>query len=558
MNNQFENFQHPYSINPKYQHRTAYFSMEFGIDQALKTFSGGLGFLAGSHMRSAFELKQNLVGIGVLWKYGYYDQTRNQDGTMAATFVERQYNFLEDTGIRFDIFINNHPVKVKAMYLSPDTFETVPMFFLSTDLPENDYLAQTISHHLYDANVEARIAQYILLGVGGAKLLEIINYQPDTYHLNEAHALPAAFHLYQQHQDLEVVKSKVIFTTHTPDAGGNEIHDIHTMEKMGFFSDLPLTKVREITGIYEDAFNYTLVGLRMARFANAVSKLHGEVARTMWKDFDNICEISHVTNSQNEKYWEDKKLKKALEKGQDEAFINRKLKLKEAFFKTVADQTGKIFNPKTLTIVWARRFAAYKRANLFTENLDRFHRILTNTEMPVQFIWAGKPYPKDYNAINIFNDLVHFSKKYPNVTVMTGYELALSKSMKKGSDVWLNTPRITREASGTSGMTAAMNGSVNFSTADGWIPEFAKHGENAFVLPALDHHLPHPVQDARDLKNFLDILENEIIPTYYNEPERWLEIVKNGMRDIVPFFDSKRMAAEYYTKIYAHEGAEVI
>lgn len=556
--NQFENFQHPYAINPHYTHRTAYFSMEFGIDQALKTFSGGLGFLAGSHMRSAYELKQNLVGIGVLWKYGYYDQTRNQDGTMAATFVERQYNYLEDTGIRFDIFINNHPVKVKAMYLSPETFETVPMFFLSTDLPENDYLAQTISHHLYDANVEARIAQYILLGVGGAKLLEIINYQPDTYHLNEAHALPAAFHLYQQYQDLEAVKSKVIFTTHTPDPGGNEIHDIHTMDKMGFFSNLSLSKVREITGIYEDAFNYTLVGLRMARFANAVSKLHGEVAREMWKDYENICEISHVTNSQNEKYWTDKKLKKALENGKDKALRNRKLELKERFFKIVADQTGKIFNPNTLTIVWARRFAAYKRANLFTEDLERFERILTNTEMPVQFIWAGKPYPKDYNAINIFNDLVHFSKKYPNVTVMTGYELGLSKAMKEGSDVWLNTPRITREASGTSGMTAAMNGSVNFSTADGWIPEFAKHGENAFVLPALDYRLPHPEQDAQDLKNFLDILENEIIPTYYNEPERWLEIVKNAMQDIVPFFDSKRMAAEYYTKIYAHQVAEAV
>lgn len=558
MNNKFENFQHPYKVSSKYTHRTAYFSMEFGIDQSLKTFSGGLGFLAGSHMRSAYELKQNLVGIGILWKFGYYDQTRNQDGTMAASFVERNYNFFEDTGIRFDISINNHPVKVKVLYLSPDTFETVPMFFLSTDLPENDYLAQTVSHHLYDANTEARIAQYILLGVGGAKLLDIINYNPDTYHLNEAHALPAAFYLYEKYQDLEKVKSKVIFTTHTPDPGGNEIHDIYTMEKMSFFSNLPLTKVRELTGIYENSFNYTLAGLRMARFANAVSKMHGEVARDMWKNYDNICEISHVTNSQNEKYWADAKLKKAYQDGKDKALKKRKLELKEGFFKVVADQTGKIFDPNTLTIVWARRFAAYKRANLFLQDLERFDSILTNTEMPIQFIWAGKPYPKDYNAIDIFNELVNFSKKYPNVTVMTGYELALSKLMKDGSDVWLNTPRITREASGTSGMTAAMNGSVNFSTADGWIPEFAKHGENCFVLPALDHRLSHPEQDAQDLKNFLDILENEIIPTYYKKPKRWLEIVKNGMRDIVPFFDSKRMAAEYYTKIYAHQVAEAV
>lgn len=550
MNIKFENYLHPYPINPEFKHRTAYFSMEFGIDQALKTFSGGLGFLAGSHMRSAYELKQNLVGIGILWKYGYYDQTRQKDGSMECTFVERNYNYFEDTGIRFDINVNKHAVKVKVLYLNPDVFETTPMFFLSTDLEENDYLARSISHHLYDANTEARIAQYTLLGVGGAKLLDILNYNADTYHLNEAHALPAAFYLYKKYNDLEKVKEKVIFTTHTPDPGGNEIHDIYTMDRMSFFSDLPLETVREISGVYEDSFNYTLVGLRMARFANAVSSLHGEVSREMWKDAENICEISHVTNSQNLKYWADKDLANALEMGDDAGLWQRKLMLKENFFKAVADQTGKIFDANTLTIVWARRFAAYKRANLLISDLERFDRIFKNTDKPVQLIWAGKPYPKDYNAINIFNDLVQFAKGYPNVTVMVGYELALSKLMKDGSDVWLNTPRITREASGTSGMTAAMNGSVNFSTADGWIPEFAKHGINSFVLPELDYRLPHSEQDPQDLTNFLDMLENEIIPTYYDDPKRWLEIVKNGMKDIAPYFDSNRMAAEYYTKIY--------
>lgn len=549
----FENFEHPYTINPEFQHKTAYFSMEFGIDQSLKIFSGGLGFLAGSHVRSAYELKQNLIGIGVLWKKGYYDQIRKTDGTMDSLFLERNYNFFEETGIQFKIEVNRYPITVKALYLNPETFGTAPMFFLTTDVPENDFLARSICNNLYDANTEARIAQYTLLGIGGAKLLDILNYNAETYHFNEAHALPAAFYLYDKHQDLEAVKSKVIFTTHTPDPGGNEVHDIHLMDRMGFFYNLPIDKVREITGVSKDRFNYTLVGLRMARFANAVSKLHGEVAREMWKDAEGICEISHVTNSQNATYWTDKKLAKALKKDNDKHLWKRKLQLKERFFEKVADQTGKIFDKNVLTIVWARRFAAYKRANLLIQDLERFDRIFKSTDKPVQLIWAGKPYPKDTNAIRIFNELVHFSKQYPNVTVLTGYELSLSKSSKDGSDVWLNTPRITREASGTSGMTAAMNGSVNFSTADGWIPEFAKHGHNAFVLPELDYTLPHSVQDEQDLTNFLDVLENEIIPMYYDEPEKWLEIVKNGMKEITPYFDSNRMAAEYYTKIYLHE-----
>jgi glycogen phosphorylase len=546
----FTPFQHPYDINPEFTHKVAYFSMEFGIDQSLKTFSGGLGFLAGSHMRSAFELKQNLIGIGMLWKCGYYDQVRRPDGTMDAMFLERHYNFLEDTGIRFEVQINRHPVVVKALYLSPDVFGTVPMFFLSTDVPENDYLARSITHHLYDENTEARIAQYTVLGIGGAKLLDILQYSPETYHFNEAHALPAAFYLYSKYQDLATVKSKIIFTTHTPDAGGNEVHDINLMDRMSFFNNLPLATVRKITGITENSFNYTLVGLRMARFANAVSKLHGEVAREMWKDYEGICEISHVTNAQNKKYWKDDALENALNIGDDGGLWQRKLEMKKRFFSKVSDQTGKIFDPNVLTIVWARRFAAYKRANLLLQDLERFERILNNKKYPVQLLWAGKPYPKDYNAINIFNDLVNFAKPYPNVTVLVGYELHISKLMKAGSDVWLNTPRITREASGTSGMTAAMNGSVNFSTADGWIPEFAEHGKNAFVLPALDHKLPHAEQDSQDLTNFLDILEYEIIPTYYEDPKRWLEIVKNGMETVVPFFESARLATEYYEKIY--------
>ena len=173
----------------------AYFSMEFAVDQPLKIYSGGLGFLAGSHMRSAYTLKQDLVGIGILWKYGYYDQARNPDQTLNVAWTEKSYNFLQDTGIKFQIDIHSAPVWVKVWYLAPETFGTAPIFLLSTDIPENDYISQTITHRLYDANQATKVAQYILLGKGGAKLLDEMNLGRDIYHLNEAHGLPAAFYL---------------------------------------------------------------------------------------------------------------------------------------------------------------------------------------------------------------------------------------------------------------------------------------------------------------------------------------------------------------------------
>lgn len=215
-------YKHPYTYSDKYKKRVAYFSMEFAVDQALKTYSGGLGFLAGSHMKSAFELQQNMIGIGILWKYGYYDQVRKQDQSMDVLFLEKNYSFLEDTGIRFTIEINSHPVWVTAKYLAPHYFHTVPMFFLTTDIPENDYLAQSISHHLYDSDLAAKVAQYVLLGIGGAKLLDYLGYLAEVVHLNEAHGLSSAFYMYQKYKSLEEVKKRLVFTTHTPEEAGNE------------------------------------------------------------------------------------------------------------------------------------------------------------------------------------------------------------------------------------------------------------------------------------------------------------------------------------------------
>jgi len=541
----------PYEFDKKYSKPVAYFSMEFAVDQPLKIYSGGLGFLAGSHLRSAYELKQNLIGIGILWKKGYYDQERNQDQTLKVSFRDKDYSYLTDTNIVFPITIHGAKVFVKAYLLKPTVFNSAPLFLLTTDIPENDFLAQTISHRLYDPNETTRIAQSILLGIGGAKLLDVLGRKTDIYHMNEGHALPMCFYLLDKYKSVEEVKKRVVFTTHTPEKAGNEEHSIPLLNSMSFFNGLTVKQVEDYVSPENGVLNYTLTALRLSRAANAVSQLHGDVSRKMWGEYNDICEIKAITNAQNKTYWKDDELEIALSNGDDAALTKRKKELKKKLFRVVANQTGKLFDENVLTIVWARRFAGYKRANLLLHDFTAFLRLALSKDYPIQIIWAGKPYPEDYNAINIFNEIYWKTKDLPNCTVVTGYELWLSGHLKKGSDVWLNNPRLYHEASGTSGMTAAMNGSVNLSIPDGWIPEFAQHGKNAFLINTADDSLSPEAKDKIEAKNLISVLENEIIPMYYKKPNDWLGVVKQGMREIVPMFDSGRMANEYYEKLYS-------
>lgn len=549
----FNQFNLPYNINPKYNKKVAYFSMEFAIHQPLKIYSGGLGFLAGSHLRSAFELKQNLIGIGILWKYGYYDQARNQDQTLQVNFMEKIYNFLEDTKIVFQIPIHGHNVWVKVWYLAPHIYESAPLFLMSTDVPENDYLSHTIIHRLYDGNASTKIAQFILLGIGGAKLLEEIGFIPDTYHLNEAHGISAAFYLLDKFKNKQLLKEKLVFTTHTPEEAGNEKHDLQLCNNMGYFYNYSIDDVKKLLLMNEDdnLFNHSLAALRFARIANGVSALHGKVSNLMWNKYEEICPIIAITNAQNWMYWSDKALDKYYNEKNYLQFDDRKKHLKKRCFEIVADQTGKQFDENIFTIVWARRFAGYKRADFLTLDMEKFEKLIHNVQYPIQIIWAGKPYPLDQPAIDQFNKLVNLSKNYKNIAVLIGYELTLSKRLKQGADIWLNNPRVPREASGTSGMTAAMNGAINFSTNDGWIPEFIKDGENGFLVPNADYfNMTTEEQDKYDLIQVYEILTEKIIPMYYNNYDKFRQIIFNGMKDVKTTFDSNRMVDEYYTKMY--------
>ena len=539
-----------YTPDTEFNKSVAYFSMEFAIDQSLKIYSGGLGFLAGSHLRSAFELKQNIIGIGMLWKFGYYDQVRDAQNNMKPTFIQKDYSFLEDTGIVFSVQVHSAAVKVKAYLLRPEVFGSAPLFLLSTDLEENDEVSRSITHRLYDPNETTRIAQSIVLGIGGGMLLDQLNIQPDVYHMNESHAVPLNFYLHSKFKNLEEIKARMVFTTHTPELAGNEAHDFSLLKDMSFFYHMQEHEVKFLLEMEGDRFNYTLAALKFSGRANGVSKLHGEVARKIWGGFEGICEIISITNAQNQRFWQDLKLSELLKNNQVSSIEKRKKEMKSQLFKEVANQTGKLFDENVLTIVWARRFAAYKRADLLMKDWERFIKLLNQTEMPIQVIWAGKPYPEDTEANYVFNEITRKTKAFGNCAVLIGYELGLSAMLKKGSDVWLNNPKMYCEASGTSGMTAAMNGCVNLSIPDGWIPEFAIEDENCFIIKPASNELSEVDRDIEENANLMSVLENEVLPTYYHNPAKWNELIQNGLKGVIPAFESARMVKEYYREMY--------
>ncbi|AMR29999.1 alpha-glucan family phosphorylase [Mucilaginibacter sp. PAMC 26640] len=539
-----------YEPDPAYTLPVAYFSMEFAIHQALKNYSGGLGFLSGSHLRSAYELKQNLLGVGILWKYGYYDQERDGMAFMKSSFIEKDYSFLQDMGLKFTVRVHDAPVHVRAFLLRPELFGSAPLFLLSTDLPENDEESRSITHCLYDPNEATRIAQSIVLGIGGGMLLDLLGLTPEIYHLNEGHGVALNFYLYEKFKTLDEVRRRVVFTTHTPEQAGNEAHRFDLLEEMSFFYQLTQQEVRSLLAIEGADLNYTLVALKFARKANGVSELHGEVARKMWGGRPGVCDIISITNAQNKHYWVDAPIGQAIGNNDEPAFRARKSALKKQLFNTVADQCGKIFDENKLTIVWARRFAGYKRADFILQDWERFLKLINNINYPVQLIWAGKPYPEDRESIDLFNQIISKTKRFANCAVLTGYELDLSACLKKGADLWLNNPRMYHEASGTSGMTAAMNGAVNLSMPDGWVPEFAKDGQNCFLITPADQDLPADQIDRIENSDLMTLLESTVLPTYYQNRKKWFNIIKQAADDVDPEFESARLARQYYELMY--------
>ena len=523
----------------------AYFSMEIALDQSLKIYSGGLGFLAGSHMLSAGYLQMPMVGVTMLWSYGYYDQRIAQDGQVEVAYIRKYYDFLKDTNATTEVEIFGEKVKVKAYLVEPELFGACPVYLLTTDIEGNSDWAKSISHKLYDGNEKIRIAQETVLGVAGVRILQQIGYNFDVVHMNEGHALPAAFELLRQYNgNLEEVKKKTVFTTHTPVAAGNEVHWVDTLMEGGFFAGCSREKAVELGG---ENFSLTVAALRMSRIANAVSQLHGLVANKMWEWVDGRCPIRAITNAVNLHYWQDERIKKA---DTPEKLLAVKREMKEELFEYVANVAGKRFDPDVLTITWARRFADYKRAWLILMDKDRITKLLD--ENKIQIIFAGKFHPDDVMGKEMFNKLLNRSHSLKNVVVLPGYELELSGKLKRGSDIWLNTPLRPFEASGTSGMSANANGALHLSTYDGWTVEGTFDGINGYTIeyPELDDEMPWEERHWKDHECMMNKIENEIIPTYYENKAEWARLMQQAIRTSEAYFNSDRMVVEYYNRLY--------
>ena len=523
----------------------AYFSMEIALDQSLKIYSGGLGFLAGSHMLSAGYLQMPMVGVTMLWSYGYYDQRIAQDGQVEVAYIRKYYDFLKDTNVTTEVEIFGEKVKVKAFLVEPELFGACPVYLLTTDIEGNSEWAKSISHKLYDGNEKIRIAQETVLGVAGVRILQQIGYNFDVVHMNEGHALPAAFELLRQYNgNLEEVKKKTVFTTHTPVAAGNEVHWVDTLIEGGFFAGCSRERAVELGG---ENFSLTVAALRMSRIANAVSQLHGLVANKMWEWVDGRCPIRAITNAVNLHYWQDPRIKEA---NTPEKLLAVKREMKEELFEYVANVAGKRFDPDVLTITWARRFADYKRAWLILMDKDRITRLLD--ENKIQIIFAGKFHPDDVMGKEMFNKLLNRSHSLKNVVVLPGYELELSGKLKRGSDIWLNTPLRPFEASGTSGMSANANGALHLSTFDGWTVEGTFDGINGYTIeyPELDDEMPWEERHWKDHECMMNKIENEIIPTYYENKAEWARLMQQAIRTSEAYFNSDRMVVEYYNRLY--------
>ena len=523
----------------------AYFSMEIALDQSLKIYSGGLGFLAGSHMLSAGYLQMPMVGVTMLWSYGYYDQRIAQDGQVEVAYIKKYYDFLKDTNVTTEVDIFGEKVKVKAYLVEPELFGACPVYLLTTDIEGNSDWAKSISHKLYDGNEKIRIAQETVLGIAGIRILQQIGYKFDVVHMNEGHALPAAFELLRQYNgNLDEVKKKTVFTTHTPVAAGNEVHSVDTLMAGGFFAGCSRERAVELGG---ENFSLTVAALRMSRIANAVSQLHGLVANKMWEWVDGRCPIRAITNAVNLHYWQDERIKKA---DTPEKLLAVKRKMKEELFEYVANVAGKRFDPDVLTITWARRFADYKRAWLILMDKDRITKLLD--ENKIQIIFAGKFHPDDVMGKEMFNKLLNRSHSMKNVVVLPGYELELSGKLKRGSDIWLNTPLRPFEASGTSGMSANANGALHLSTYDGWTVEGTFDGINGYTIeyPELDDEMPWEERHWKDHDCMMNKIENEIIPTYYENKAEWARLMQQAIRTSEAYFNSDRMVIEYYNRLY--------
>ncbi len=528
----------------------AYFCMEYGIDQRFKAYAGGLGILAGDYLKGAHDHQYPIIGIGIRWKQGYTEQKIDASGNAYDSYHNYKYDFLEDTGITVTVDIRKVKVNCKVWKLTQ--FGNADLYLLDTDIPDNH--DSWITGQLYGWFGEERIAQEIVLGIGGIKAIRALGLPIDIYHFNEGHALFAGIELLREKMEdegltfekaVEVVKKEVVFTTHTPIVQGNESHPIDKIIYMGANLNLTRAQLTFLGG--GDPFNMTIGALRLSKIANGVAQLHGETSNKMWAEVDKRAEILAITNAIHLPTWVDNAMIRAAEDGSD--LWEPHLQNKRALIDFIEAKNGVRLDEEKLIIGFSRRAAPYKRSDFIFSDLSIVEPLLL--EKKFQIVFSGKAHPLDDVGKLIVKNLVAMSRKYPKAVVfLENYDMSIGRMLTRGSDIWLNNPRRPLEASGTSGMKAAMNGVLNLSILDGWWPEACVHGVTGWQFGDGFEHEEEEIQDAHDLKALYKVLLEEVIPTYYENKSAWMDMMRESILQTKEPFAVKRMLEEYYELLY--------
>ncbi len=535
----------------EYNESIAYFCMEYGLDEKLPLYAGGLGVLAGDLLKAAKDKNAPVVGIGIRWWQDYTTQYINEEGKPYDTFPTFELDFLEDTGIEVKVKIENNLVPCKVYKVT--IFDNAPLYLLDTGHPGTEY--GWITDKLYHGNKRDRIAQEIVLGIGGIKLLRELDITIDKYHFNEGHAAFAGFELIREKMDrkninfeeaLNKTRKEIVFTTHTPVPAGNESHDLDLLFKMKANFGLNHEQLKQIGG---DPFNMTAACLHMSTITNGVSQQHEETAKKMWANLDNSSPIISITNGIHQTTWQNERIKKA--------FVNNyglweeHMKLKKSLVEYIEDNTGTKMNSKKIIIGFARRAAPYKRSELIFRENKQIDNFLKNST--IQLVFSGKAHPDDHYGKEIVAKLVQMDRKYKNsVVFLENYNMEIARFLAQGCDVWLNNPRRPLEASGTSGMKAAINGVLNLSVLDGWIAEGIEHGKTGWILDNLFPDLEDSLgEDEKDLQALYQIIREDVIPIYYHDHKKWVQMMYDSINMASKQFTASRMLDDYYHKMYS-------
>ena len=597
----------------------AYFSAEFGFHEAIPNYSGGLGILAGDHCKSASDLDLNFVAVGLLYRHGYFRQEIDKDGAQHAVSLNQNFHHLpirevqrDGAGLLISVRILDREVFAKVWQLPVGRID---LFLLDTDIPENNAEDRLITAELYGGDQEMRMRQEIVLGIGGVKALKALGIDPEVFHMNEGHSAFLAMERIRRkvvekklefYSALQIVASANIFTTHTPVPAGNDSFPREMMRK--YFGDFAkelgipfdeLFSFGQTRVDRSDPFSMTILALRMSRHSNGVSKLHGEVSRSLWKDVWNgvpvhEVPITSITNGIHTKTWMApefsalyrKYLGEWEERITEPDFWRRVIdipdselwethqQLKHRLVEFVRERVrirrerigdspeaihnvNRILDPEVLTIGFARRFATYKRGALLFSDKERLKRLLNDTTRPVQFIFAGKAHPRDEGGRALIQEVYRFSREagFENrVVFLEDYDSYIARRLVQGVDLWLNNPLRPMEASGTSGMKCAPNGGINLSVLDGWWHE-GFNGNNGWAIAAEISDGTVESQSAVDANSLYQLLENQIIPLYYAKPDgklplAWLQLMRESIRSVTPVFNTHRMVKEYTERLY--------